>query len=158
MLAEYPTTLILRLRMPLSDDLDPRNFLTKLTKFDKVVNIPNSMTVLHDMLPLALLMSQSGNVGVFNFCNPGVVSHNELLDLYKEYIDPMFTFQNFTLAEQDKLLACARSNNALDSTKLVANLPPGAHLPHIKEAVHSMFQRMQQNILRGQDSSAFTIL
>lgn len=32
---------MLRVRMPISDDLVARNFVTKITKYEKVVNIPN---------------------------------------------------------------------------------------------------------------------
>ena len=42
----YPNVLNLRLRMPISSDLHPKNFITKITKYQKVVNIPNSMTIL----------------------------------------------------------------------------------------------------------------
>ena len=49
---------ILRVRMPISDDLNPRNFVTKIVGYDKVVNIPNSMTVLTDLLPISLIMSE----------------------------------------------------------------------------------------------------
>ena len=35
-----------RIRMPIIDSHNERNFITKITKYDKVVNIPNSMTVL----------------------------------------------------------------------------------------------------------------
>lgn len=37
----YPNVLILRLRMPVSDDLHPRNFVTKISKYDRVVDVPN---------------------------------------------------------------------------------------------------------------------
>lgn len=37
----YPNVLILRLRMPVSDDLHPRNFVTKISQYDRVVDIPN---------------------------------------------------------------------------------------------------------------------
>lgn len=37
----YPNVLILRLRMPVSDDLHPRSFVTKISKYDRVVDIPN---------------------------------------------------------------------------------------------------------------------
>ena len=67
------TVLTLRLRMPISDDLSPRNFITKISKYEKVVNIPNSMTVLHDLLPVAVDMAKCGIAGVFNFVNPGVI-------------------------------------------------------------------------------------
>ena len=43
--------------MPISDDLSPRNFITKISKYEKVVNIPNSMSVLYDLLPASIEMS-----------------------------------------------------------------------------------------------------
>jgi 3,5-epimerase/4-reductase len=36
MLRAYPNTLTLRVRMPISDDLSPRNFVTKIVKYDRV--------------------------------------------------------------------------------------------------------------------------
>ena len=131
----------LRLRMPISDDLFHRNFVTKITKYAKVVNVPNSMTVLTDMLPLALLASQKGLVGVYNFTNPGAISHNEVLDLYTEYIDPTFTYTNFTIAEQNLILAALRSNNTLDVSKLQAAL--GVEIPEIHDAYAACFLRMK---------------
>lgn len=38
LLKNYSTTLTLRVRMPISDDLSPRNFVTKIVKYDKVSN------------------------------------------------------------------------------------------------------------------------
>lgn len=54
-----------------------------------------------------------GAQGVYNFCNPGAISHNEILDMYKQFIDPSFTYTNFTVEEQDKILVAGRSNNTL---------------------------------------------
>lgn len=45
--------------------------------------------------------------GIMNFTNPGVVSHNEILEMYKEYIDPDFSWSNFSLEEQAKVPACS---------------------------------------------------
>jgi hypothetical protein len=36
LLEPYPNVLTLRLRMPISDDLNPRNFLTKISKYERV--------------------------------------------------------------------------------------------------------------------------
>jgi len=143
LLRSYPNVLNLRVRMPISDDLAPRNFITKISKYAKVVNIPNSMTVLYDLLPVAIQMTESGLVGVMNFTNPGVISHNEILDLYKQYIDPNFKYQNFSLEEQAKVIKAGRSNNELDASKL-AKLYPNI-LP-IKESIHGVFQRMAKNM------------
>lgn len=142
-LKEFGNVLILRIRMPLSDDLHPRNFITKITKYEKVVNIPNSMTVLHEMLPIATDMCIKAKTGIYNFTNPGVISHNEILDLYKKYIDPSFTYQNFTLQEQAKILKAQRSNNCLDVSKLKSEYP---ELEDIHLAIIHLFERMSKNV------------
>ena len=146
MLRCYPTCLILRVRMPISDDLSHRNFITKIVKYERVVNIPNSMTVLTEMLPASLAMAEKGLVGVYNFCNPGVISHNECLDLYTKYIDPTYKYMNFSLEEQSKILKAGRSNNELDSTKLMKDMPEGIVINDIKTAVELCMQRMQKNL------------
>ena len=139
--------LILRVRMPISDDLSPRNFVTKISKYERVVNIPNSMSVLYDLLPVSIEMTLHDCRGVFNFTNPGAISHNEILDLYKKYIDPSFTYTNFTLEEQAKILAAGRSNNELDSSKLVETCRQfGVEIPPIKESIVHVFERMQKNL------------
>lgn len=146
MLKEYPNALILRVRMPVSDDLIHRNFVTKIVKYEKVVNIPNSMTILTELLPASLAMAKKGLTGVYNFTNPGVISHNQVLDLYKKYIDPTYTYQNFTIEEQAKVIKAARSNNELDTTKLMRDMPEGVVINDIHTAYEKCFQRMKVNL------------
>jgi len=145
MLREFPNTCTLRVRMPISDDLAGRNFITKIVKYEKVVNVPNSMTTLTEMLPVSLIMAERKLTGIYNFCNPGAISHNEVLDLYKKYIDPEYTYQNFTLEEQALILKAGRSNNTLDHTKLCAALPD-VEIPEIHVAMERVFQRMRVNL------------
>jgi len=143
----YPNVLTLRLRMPISDDLSPRSFITKISKYEKVVNIPNSMSVLHDLLPLYIAMSKARKTGIYNFTNPGVISHNQVLDLYKKYIDPNFHYQNFTIEEHDKILKAGRSNNELDTKRLEECAKElGVPLPHILESIHGVFTRMAKSM------------
>lgn len=137
---EFPNVLVLRIRMPLSDDLHPKNFITKITRYEKVINIPNSMSVLADLLPLLPNMMIRKLTGVFNFTNPGVISHNRILDLYREHIDPNFKYTNFSLEEHDKILKAKRSNNCLDVTKLVKEYP---QIPPIDVAIVDLFKRMK---------------
>jgi nucleoside-diphosphate-sugar epimerase len=143
MLMEYPDVLILRLRMPISDDLHPRSLITKLISYPKLVNIPNSITILHDLLPLSVEMLEEGHRGVFNFTNPGTVSHNQIMELYKQYIDPNKTWENFTEEDQAKILRAGRSNNELDVTKLMALYP---NLPLAYPSLVMVFKRMKENI------------
>jgi len=146
MLQCYPNCLVLRVRMPVSDDLFHRNFVTKIVKYERVVNIPNSMTILHEMLPASLAMAKKGLTGVYNFTNPGVISHNEVLDLYTKYIDPTYTYKNFTVEEQAKILKAARSNNELDTTKLMRDMPDDIVINEIHVAYEECFKRMKENL------------
>ena len=56
-----------------------------------------------------------------NYTNPGAISHNEILELYKQYIDPEFKWTNFTVEEQAKVIVAPRSNNLLDTTRVRFN-------------------------------------
>uniref|UniRef100_A0A7N0TIG6 UDP-glucose 4,6-dehydratase n=1 Tax=Kalanchoe fedtschenkoi TaxID=63787 RepID=A0A7N0TIG6_KALFE len=124
LLKEYDNVCTLRVRMPISSDLsNPRNFITKITRYNKVVNIPNSMTILDELLPISVEMAKRNLKGIWNFTNPGVVSHNEILEMCKTYIDPDFKYANFTLEEQAKVIVAPRSNNELDASKLKGEFP-----------------------------------
>jgi 3,5-epimerase/4-reductase len=123
LLSVYDNVLTLRIRMPISDDLHPKSLVTKLIKYSKVVNIPNSATILSEMLPISLLLAQSRKTGVYNFTNPGAISHNEILALYKKHIDPSFSWNNFSEEEQNAVLKSQRSNCELDVSKLTELYP-----------------------------------
>lgn len=38
--------------------------------------------------------------------------------MYKDYVDPEFTWSNFTVEEQAKVIVAPRSNNLLDTTRV----------------------------------------
>lgn len=143
-------TLILRLRMPVSDDLHSRSFVTKITKYAHVVDIPNSNSILTDLLPCSVKLAEEKVTGVYNFTNPGAISHNEVLALYKQYVDPSFTWQNFSLEEQAKVIKAGRSNCELDASKLVHKMREyGMEIPEIHLAYAQCFQRMAANRASG---------
>ncbi len=125
----YPV-LNLRIRMPIVGYHHPRNFITKITNYEKVCSIPNSMTVLEDMIPIMIDLAKKKKRGTVNLTNPGVIEHNEILEMYKKYVDPSFTWKNFSEEEQNKILLSERSNNHLDTTKLESLYP---HYPEIKD-------------------------
>ena len=129
------TVLNLRIRMPIIGEDNGRNFITKITNYEKICSIPNSMTVLPELLPMVLEMMKKKIVGTMNLTNPGVISHNEILSLYKEYVNPQFTWQNFSQEEQRKILASDRSNNLLDTSRLEKLFP---HVRPIKQAVKEL--------------------
>lgn len=140
------STLNARIRMPITDEQDsPRNFIKKITSYKKVCSMPNSMTVLDELLPVLIEMALNKQVGTVNLTNPGLITHNEILEMYKEIVDPEFTWTNFTIDEQNQILASKRSNNCLDTTKLT-NISLNLKNPvtTIKEAVRNILQRMSK--------------
>ncbi|KAI1326180.1 NAD dependent epimerase/dehydratase [Xylariaceae sp. FL0255] len=140
----YTNCLILRLRMPVSDDLHPRSFVTKISKYERVVDIPNSNTILHDLLPAAILLAEHGDTGIYNFTNPGAIGHNAVLTLFRDIVRPDFTWKNFTVEEQSKVIKAGRSNCELDTTKLVTKLKEyGYEVPEVHEAYRMCFERMK---------------
>ena len=126
------TVLNLRIRMPITGEENPRNFITKIINYKKICSIKNSITVLPEMLPLVLDMMKNKTVGTMNLTNPGLISHNEILDMYKEIVDPEFVYENFSAEAQRKILACDRSNNYLDTSRLQSLYPD---IKNIKDAV-----------------------
>lgn len=142
MMLYYPNLLNLRIKMPISSDLHPKSFLTKIIHHKKVIDIPNSISILDDLLPEAIYMTLKGVKGCFNFVNPGVLSHNEVLELYIKYVDPMFHYENFTEEEMNQMLKSRRANAELDTSKLLQICP---HIPNVKDSIHKVF-----NIIKKQ--------
>lgn len=117
LLAPFENVLTLRVRMPIvADLLYHRNFITKIIKYNKVVNIPNSMTVLPELIPIGIESAKRKLTGIMNYTNPGAISHNEILELYKEYIDPEFSWENFNLEEQVRSMSSLPSRRCLQAT------------------------------------------
>jgi dTDP-4-dehydrorhamnose reductase len=127
----------LRIRMPINSQNNLRNFITKITSYEKICSIPNSMTVLPDFFPIILDMIHNNTTGTFNLTNPGLITHNEILEMYKEVVDPNFTWENFDIEEQNKILDGKRSNNYLDTNKIEELYPD---ILNIKKSVRNILE------------------
>jgi len=130
--------------MPITHEIHPRNFITKITNYKHICSIPNSMTVLNELLPIMIDLALKNTTGTVNLTNPGLISHNEILTMYKEIVDPSFSWENFTIEQQDSILASKRSNNFLDTNKL--ELLTNYNVKNIKDSVKEMLLLMKQNI------------
>ena len=126
-----------RIRMPIVNYHHPRNFITKITTYEKICSIPNSMTYLPELLPCLLQMIKESRTGTINLTNPGLISHDEILELYKKHVDASFEWKNFSMEEQNQILASERSNNYLNTDKL-QEWSPG--VLHIKETLIKCFE------------------
>lgn len=131
-----------RIRMPITADDSHRNFIIKIMTYKKICSIPNSMSVLPDLLPLMIDMAKNKVTGTVNLTNPGIITHNEILDMARDIIDPNLEWENFSIEEQDKILSSERSNNMLN-TYLLEEMYP--HILPIKESVRNILIIMKEN-------------
>jgi len=135
----YPRALNVRIRMPITAEPSPRDFITKICSYEYICSITNSMTVLDELLPLLVDMIVTGRTGTIQLSNPGTISHEEILTLYKEICDPTKTWKTMSYEEQSQVLKSKRSNNSLDTTLLQTWYP---HVRDIKTAIrHTLEQR-----------------
>jgi len=58
--------------------------------------------------------------------------------MYKKYVDPAYTWENFTQEEQSQILLSGRSNNELDTTKLQKMYP---FIKNIKDSVDNILKK-----------------
>lgn len=136
----YIPCLHLRIRMPITYSLHKRNFITKITNYEKICSIPNSMSVMEELIPIAVEFMKNELRETLNFTNPGVISHNEILEMYRNIVHREFSWVNMSIEEQDSLLLSKRSNNHLDTEKLekyVDMYCPELPFRQIKEAVEN---------------------
>lgn len=123
LLHNFDNVLNVRIRMPITNIDCEKNFISKIIRYKKICSIPNSMTVLPELLPYLVKLIYNSITGTINLTNPGYISHNEILDMYKDIIDNNFTYENFSIDEQNKILLGKRSNNFLNTDKLLFYFP-----------------------------------
>lgn len=104
--------LILRIRIPLLDESHPRNILDKLVKYEKIVDVPNSVTYLPDFIRALKHLIGVGAVGVYNVVNKGGLRYSELMKVYRKYLPgPDFKFvsvRKLPLTRTNLLLSVAK--------------------------------------------------
>lgn len=105
--------LILRIRIPLDNRPHPRNILTKLSGYKKVISLPNSVTYIPDFIKALKHLIKIDARGIYNVVNKGGLRYPELLDVYKRYT-PGFKYEVIDF----KKLNIARTNLILSTEKL----------------------------------------
>jgi len=127
-----PGVLILRLRMPFDDSTNERSLLMKVSKFTRVNDVTNSVTYLPDFLKAAAILIERKKTGIYNIVNPGSISPFEIVELYKEIVDPTHTAERVPLEQLAQLSKAGRSNCVLSTDKISSE---GITLLPVKEAV-----------------------
>lgn len=134
----FDNVLNVRIRMPIMDDKNPKNFIMKLLSYKKICSIPNSMSVLPELVPIMIDMAFNKLVGPINMVNPGTITHNEILEMVREYKIPELHWENFSLEEQSQVLVAERSNNKLNTEKLESLYK----VKNIKDSTREIIQKI----------------
>lgn len=140
---QYKTTLNARIRMPITNEDNPRNFITKITSYSRVISIANSMSVLTELLPIMIDMAVKQVTGTVNLTNPGTITHAEILDMYQQLVDPDFKYQ--VIPASELATVAQRSNNQLSTTKLEKMYPS---VMNIRDAVYQTLKSWQPMVAK----------
>lgn len=97
-LVELPI-LYARIRMPISSYSHPRNFINKIASYQKVISIPNSLTLIEDLWPALEKLIQIRLTGVLNLTNEGYIEHRQVLGLYRKLVDSNHKYTRISLDE-----------------------------------------------------------
>lgn len=123
-----------RLRMPVTSDMDPRGFVAKVVKYrGSLCPSRNSITFLDSVLPHVLDYARSGGTGTLNAVNPGPVDHLHVLRAYDRIVQPMQDPRLLETAIIDKSTLSARRkaercDNTMSSvSRILQHLPSAAH-------------------------------
>jgi UDP-glucose 4,6-dehydratase len=134
----HDSCLNVRIRMPISSQDNPRNFITKIIQYTRICSIPNSMTVLDDMLPILEQCMQKKIVGTLNAVNPGTIDHDTILDMYKTFQNPDHVWDSIPVSTLEKTCVVGRRSNNRLSTQRLQELFPS--IPSIHDSVRTILQ------------------
>lgn len=111
---------IWRIRLPFDCFSNPRNYLTKLMKFDRLIVSENSLSNRIELVTACIhCLYDKVPFGTYHITNPGGIRTDEIAVMIRKYIDKNKDFQYFESVEElDKLTKIPRSNTVLNTEKL----------------------------------------
>lgn len=141
-LAEFEP-LQLRIRIPIEGKPGPRNVIDKLKKYEKIISVENSFTILEDFLPAAEQLIQKRAKGIYNMTNTGSMDHEYLMSKYKEIVDPTFEYTTMTVDEMHTITKAKRSNCTLCTKK---REQAGVMMPEIKDRIIEILHQYKREL------------
>jgi len=143
-LAGQPNLFLWRLRIPFNEVDTPRNYLTKLMRYPRLLEATNSISQL-DEFAAATLACWEKRVpfGTYNVTNPGQITTHEVVALIERSgVHPKQ--YEFFASEADFMKAAAktpRSNCVMNSAKLAR---VGIHLTEVHTAVEAALRHWKR--------------
>lgn len=135
---------IWRLRIPFSAVDGPRNYLSKVIRYDRLLDVRNSLSQLDDFSRAALeCWLRELPFGTYNMTNPGAITTREVTDLIGRFGPVSKPFRFFRDEEEFMQTAAKtpRSSCVLDTTKLER---AGIRLPEVHAAIETALRQWRQ--------------
>jgi len=136
-----------RIRMPITASLnEAKNYLTKILKYNNLIDYKNSKTVINDLLDFVnrfILVDKKSKLpaGNYNVVNPNPLTTKQICDILDDfgYWNPNWKF--ISLNELYKSTKCTRSNCVLnnDYTSKIT----GIVLPSEEESIRKILTNEQ---------------
>lgn len=143
-LAGKPDLYIWRLRIPFNHIDHPRNYLTKLLRYNTLLEATNSISQLEEFVTGTFACWEKRvPFGAYNVTNPGQITTHEVVELIKQtgVSDKHFVFFRSEADFMQQAAKTPRSNCVMDSAKLAA---AGIRLTEVHEAVERDLRRWQK--------------
>jgi 3,5-epimerase/4-reductase len=138
LLSIYDNVCLLRIRMPISEDMNSKSLITKLINYRNITNIPNSVTVMEDMIPYISKIIKHNITGKINLVNEGSITNSYILYLYKKYVNRRFQYKISSLEDIEKTQFAKRSNCLIQpSLKLGA-------VPNVRHSVINIIKNLKK--------------
>jgi dTDP-4-dehydrorhamnose reductase len=143
-LAGVPNVYVWRLRIPFNEVDNPRNYLTKLMRYERLLEATNSISQLDEFVAATFACWEKRvPFGLYNVTNPGAITTHEVVDLIRktDISQKEFVFFKDEADFMAKAAKTPRSNCVMDSSKLAAT---GIRMTEVHEAVERDLRRWQR--------------
>jgi dTDP-4-dehydrorhamnose reductase len=142
--AGAPAVYVWRLRIPFNEVDSPRNYLSKLMRYENLLDAANSISQLDEFVAATLACWEKHvPFGTYNVTNPGHVTTREVVALIRKTGVSTKDFRFF--ADEAEFMRTAaktpRSNCVMDTRKLAAT---GIRLTEVHEAVERDLRRWRK--------------
>lgn len=118
---------LLRIRMPFDDEMDDKNYINKIIKYDKLINYPNSVTYIPDLVGfIETIITKSVPKGIYNVVNKNPITAEKVIAIWNEFegnnkqIDRWYSVDDLLSLG---LMKCRRSNCVLSTEKIEKYYP-----------------------------------
>jgi len=135
-----------RIRMPFCSTWSERNIITKLLKYDNIIDEKNSLTNVEDLCGYILYFlsdlldgTMQHKYGIYNVVNPQPVLTSEIIELMKQYGLVNNNWKNINLDTLYKSTVAKRSNCVLSDFK-ITNI--NLKLPETKTSLKRCIAKM----------------